>query len=535
MNGILHSWPIEIDFNRAQIRSRIRETDIMDLKSVASYIVFKDGDKYYAKNGFTGIVEYSDVDATKVIQYAINQSKKGGVVAFRPGTYYIKPQFTYHLQTRPYAVGLTTDGADGLIIEGNGARLVADVGTEIILYVLNTSNSIIRNLVLDGNKDVQTWTYTDGKALLLAGGVRYNNRYENITVMNARGDGIYFGNHKPDEYGGGEQPEYNAVIRNIVSYNNADVGQGGVILDACVNTIAENIISHNDRIGLHISSPPNHPYPLIVKGVQILDAKYIGIRDFYGNAELYDVAMYASSQYFDEAFIKFTYPNARIKIEGLYIDASKVALGNSASSNGYYPIWAIVSASGNPLELTIRNAYIKTPTYTTYEYIAIIIIDNVKAHLENIKIVATYGFTIGGSTYTSSAVINNAEVSGVSEVAFNAYRSTVYIYNVLTPSFKVYARNDALAVFDKPYQIVPSGDIAGLRFLRNSGTATIAAGSTRVTVSHRLTAAPSKVLVTPLASPPGKLWIENITSTSFDIVTDTAPSSGLNVSWYAEV
>ena len=33
-----------------------------------SYIVFTDGSKYYAKNGSTGIIEYSDVDASNVIR-----------------------------------------------------------------------------------------------------------------------------------------------------------------------------------------------------------------------------------------------------------------------------------------------------------------------------------------------------------------------------------------------------------------------------------------------------------------------------------
>jgi hypothetical protein len=69
----------------------------------------------------------------------------------------------------------------------------------------------------------------------------------------------------------------------------------------------------------------------------------------------------------------------------------------------------------------------------------------------------------------------------------------------------------------------------------NSGVATISAGSTRVTVSHGLATTPTKVLITPLGQPPGRLWVENITSTSFDIATDTAPTADLNVAWYAEV
>ena len=67
----------------------------------------------------------------------------------------------------------------------------------------------------------------------------------------------------------------------------------------------------------------------------------------------------------------------------------------------------------------------------------------------------------------------------------------------------------------------------------NGGVAVIAAGSTRVTVSHGLAKAPSKVLVTPYAN--ARVWVENITGTSFDIVTDVAPASNVSVAWYAEV
>jgi len=67
----------------------------------------------------------------------------------------------------------------------------------------------------------------------------------------------------------------------------------------------------------------------------------------------------------------------------------------------------------------------------------------------------------------------------------------------------------------------------------NSGVATISAGSTRVTVTHNLITTPTKVFVTPFGNV--KVWVENITSTSFDIVTDTAPTSDIQVAWYAKV
>jgi hypothetical protein len=69
----------------------------------------------------------------------------------------------------------------------------------------------------------------------------------------------------------------------------------------------------------------------------------------------------------------------------------------------------------------------------------------------------------------------------------------------------------------------------------NRGVATMPAGSTRITVPHNLIGTPSRVLVTPLGAPVGKLWVKNTTSTSFDIVSDTAPTAELKVAWYAEV
>ena len=67
----------------------------------------------------------------------------------------------------------------------------------------------------------------------------------------------------------------------------------------------------------------------------------------------------------------------------------------------------------------------------------------------------------------------------------------------------------------------------------NRGVATIPAEQTRVTVAHNLITTPSRILVTPYGN--ARVWVENITSTSFDIVTDMAPTADLQVAWYAEV
>jgi hypothetical protein len=67
-----------------------------------------------------------------------------------------------------------------------------------------------------------------------------------------------------------------------------------------------------------------------------------------------------------------------------------------------------------------------------------------------------------------------------------------------------------------------------------TGAATIPAGSTSVTVTHGLLAAPSRVLVTPTANI-GAVWVESITSTSFTIRCSTAPATSTTVYWYAEL
>jgi hypothetical protein len=72
------------------------------------------------------------------------------------------------------------------------------------------------------------------------------------------------------------------------------------------------------------------------------------------------------------------------------------------------------------------------------------------------------------------------------------------------------------------------------RLKRNEGTATIPANATSITVNHGMACTPTKIFVTPLAQPPGPIWISNITDTSFTINTSTAPTTNLPIAWYTE-
>ena len=62
---------------------------INNIQSEASYIIWKEGNTYYAMNGTTELIEFSGTNASWVINQAINSSKDGGIVYLKSGKYWI--------------------------------------------------------------------------------------------------------------------------------------------------------------------------------------------------------------------------------------------------------------------------------------------------------------------------------------------------------------------------------------------------------------------------------------------------------------
>ena len=119
----------------------------------------------------------------------------------------------------------------------------------------------------------------------------------------------------------------------------------------------------------------------------------------------------------------------------------------------------------------------------------------------------------------------------------------VQIYNNIFRQNNAYAsiklRSPGIIMYnDVDIRIAYDPNVVLVKFNRgymteNSGVATIPSGSTRATVEHGLATAPTKVLLTPYTNI--RVWVENITSTSFDVVTDTSLTTDVQVAWYAEV
>jgi len=117
----------------------------------ASYIVFTDGVKYYAKNGNTGMIEYVDTDASNVFQYASDKLKNiGGTIFVKTGTYVFSK--SVRLWSGIHVVG---EARGGTAIEVKGTKTSAQ---GVTIKAINTS---ISHAFVVGGGDYCDEAYTD--------------------------------------------------------------------------------------------------------------------------------------------------------------------------------------------------------------------------------------------------------------------------------------------------------------------------------------------------------------------------------------
>ena len=129
-------------------------------EAAASYIVYADGSKYYAKSGSTGLVEYSDADASNVVQYAADKLKDtGGTIFIKSGTYNFSKSVrlwsSTHVVGEARGISVIDIGGSHLGAKGVVVKLPKAVTHAFVVgggdYGSNAFGDIaLRNIAVDG-------------------------------------------------------------------------------------------------------------------------------------------------------------------------------------------------------------------------------------------------------------------------------------------------------------------------------------------------------------------------------------------------
>ena len=257
--------------------------DLMGLQVSPSYIIYRDGDLVKAKNGKTGVIEFSGSDAAEVIQSAIDAlPERGGKIFLRAGDY------------SPFTIS-----RNFVIIEGEGIGNEAGGATRIVKdsnisgITIKASHVIIRNIHIkglnthtSGQKGSSGEDTTEGIKIDDAEAMRAAITLEDITVYDCGGDAFYLGENK----------SYMIRVKNCRSiYNNGRGFYGStlnsVLLENCwsqygaddgfrfiscttvcnIRPIAEKLAS--GKYGIYIEGDSGHV--IISPDIENLDAEAI--------------------------------------------------------------------------------------------------------------------------------------------------------------------------------------------------------------------------------------------------------------------
>jgi len=476
------SIKLGLDILANRIWSKLGEFNY--LQGVATYVVFTDGSKYYAKNGSTGLIEYSDTDASKVIQYAIDKTNAlgGGIVHLRPGRYKLSTSIVMRSGVILQGEGWNRQNIEPSAPETGdtigGTILDASAGVDAIVGSNITSGGI-RDLAIDypargivfGDKDVLGCAYFHIRNVRIykpsVRGIEVTNfqylRIDQLYIIDVPGGsdkvapGAWFKNDHSNWAGG------NSVFTDIFIRGGAQAD--GVMRFDAINHSIDLITIIRPQVNMWGSNN-------VGSGIRIVN-----------NADPWSGAMGFN---IIGADIEGA-PEAAIRLEGVSQSFIDIAF-----TDALYHVHLKQSPAGYACMSNLITGWVGSVKNESW--------------WQNWLISRNWDPSITGGIF--GLVMTKNPYSGHEKLpAILIGSSTLYL--------------------DDIYSIRHPG--------RNFGVATISAGSTRVTVNHGLSATPNVVIVTPLAQPPGKIWVENITNTSFDIVTDTAPSSNLNVAWYAEV
>jgi len=453
-------------------------------EETASYIIWKEGDKIYAKDGHTGQIPFSGKDAATVIQSALNALASGRTwkeMIYLKGSFTISSSISIPSYTR-------------IVIDG-----VLKAGTGITDAILKTSDNTTEVEVIGGviDGDGQSIRGIDFVTVGLS-----NITLRDLSVINCVLDGIRLkgitnlkiNNLLVDNCGQQSLQHniypmriYNGNFSNIITINSP--AGAGLKMRGVQNVLITNLVSKSNQDGLVIAggdSSEDTTENVIVDGFS-----------FVGNSR------YGFHTYDEKATSRWiTLANGVIRESG----QDGIALHASGTR------WIDIS------NVIVMNSGIETPN--TYNGVDI----------SEGRWITITGCIIADLNY---AVADRTQKDGI-YISSDA-KDIIVTGNLFTRNRGYGVNNEStrVRIYNNYYYENNLGDIVGGSV--NKGTATIPNGSSSVVVNHGLHSAPSVVKLTGTHSEVKDCWVTNVTDTQFTINAPAAVSADRDIYWQAEV
>ena len=258
----------------------LNDIDVTDIfaypQQTCSYLIWRDGSTYYAKNGNTGEILFSGTNATTLFSSisSVVYADGGGHIHIKKGEYLLEGT----LATGP----MWNLNAPNLLITGEGAGTVlkamddtSDIGDGVAVLRINAPNVVIAYLTVDGNKANQnTWdNQNDGYNIQGTQNAHHLTLF-NVWSVNGTGDGV-------EPYG-----HYTAILNSRF----IDNWEHSVHIHGNYSRIIGNYMEgevNNGQIDFYASNPIGHS---IIANNIIKDGAQEGIKiEADANNHIYDV------------------------------------------------------------------------------------------------------------------------------------------------------------------------------------------------------------------------------------------------------
>lgn len=518
------------------------------------YIIFKEGDYVIAKNGRTGTEEIERDNIGDVLEYVVERLKDGGRIFIAPGEYMVPVRYTIQHTNGTYYIGILLNQANNIHIEGAGIGstvIKAGKGVNILMYNYASSNFAIGNLTLDGNKDVQTWSYIDGAGLYLSGGPRENNIYYNLELRNSKAHSMYLGYNNIINGELGPGWEKNSILTNLIVHDNS----GGIELDNVENVILSNSVFVNNSSNIQNTGAGNHNVLAVVDNVTIENPSTTAVwatgsgklivknSYIYVNGDTSSSTLLLQNDYTELDNVKVYRENATTSVPLALIQTNAMIRNSRFEMYGSRSGLMIgVYFGTNTIAEAHNSQFIGKNTLLTMRIVYIT--NNAQVKFYNCYIYSNADTFVNEQTNTS---VEGAQVEvynsiiGERVVHFGgAGTTTRTIKFVNTKITRLAGSSNVEQIIDTPKNVKTFENLTNIKFYENYGIATFTGDGTTTTfqIAHSLVSTPSTYLIQPLTadamSIPYDVTVDN---TYITITFTSAPASGttLKFYWYAEV